>query len=103
MGCKSSSWTAILLDVQALGNVSGDYSSGFSDCSKAHRVLATNWGKVIEPSDANPYKEGTTLARSCESEGRGFKSWCWQRILSDEISVSVLLRSSCDGICIHLK
>ena len=43
-GCKSSRWTAILLDGQALGNVAGGCSSGLSDGSKTPppRVVAAN-------------------------------------------------------------
>ena len=56
-------------------NVAGGCSSGFSELSKAPRVLATNRGKVIEQRDANPCKDGNALAIGCESEGRGFESW----------------------------
>ena len=34
--------------VQALGDVAGDFTSFFSDSSKAAWTLATNWGKVID-------------------------------------------------------
>ena len=82
--CKSSKWTATLLDVKALGNVPfGCSFCGFCDCwaPRPLWVLATN---VIKQRDANPSKEVKGLARRCESEGRGFKSWCRQRIFSHE-------------------
>ena len=42
--------------------------------ARSPRVMATNGGKVIDRSDANPCKEGNALARRRELEGRGFKS-----------------------------
>ena len=59
-GFQPSRWAATLLDEQAIGNVAGGCSTGFSDCFKAPRVLATNRGKVMERRNANPWLEDTS-------------------------------------------
>ena len=47
-----------MLDVQALGYLTGGCSCGFSDSPKPSRVMATKRGKVIKRRDANPCEEG---------------------------------------------
>ena len=63
--------------------------------------LASNWDKVIDWRDANPCKEGNSLARRRESEGHGFESRCRQRMFSFEISIKVSLTDHLDVEFVH--
>ena len=63
-----------MLDVQALGYVTGGCSCGISDSLKPSRVRVTNRGKVIKRRDPNPCEEGKALSKRQKSEGCGFES-----------------------------